>query len=190
MIPSERLLWLAALAVLPVAAVAGIVSVAALPCALAIAAMALVAAFDAVRGYERLATITVRVPQFLRLTKDVPATLPLTVDNASATPLSLRLGVAMPPGSASDELTRAIVVTPGASTTDWPVTGTARGDHILSQIHVEARSPMGLWLVRGRRTADCGLRVYPNLRDRATAALFSRTANIGLRVRRQLGKGR
>jgi uncharacterized protein (DUF58 family) len=189
-VPSERLVWLAALVVLPVAAVAGMVNGAAVPCALAIAAMALVAAFDAVRGYERLATVGVRAPQFLRLTKDVPGLLPLTVENGSAKPLALRLGVAMPDGAASDELTRALVVTPGASTTDWPVTGTARGDHNLAQIHVEARSPMGLWLVRGRRAADCELRVYPNLRDRATAALFSRTANIGLRTRRQLGKGR
>src|ERR1700722_898379 len=104
-VPSERMLWVAALAVLPVAALAGMVSGAALPCALAIAAMALVAAFDAVRGYERLATLTVRAPQFLRLTKDVPAALPLIIENGSATPLALRLGVAMPPGAASDELT-------------------------------------------------------------------------------------
>ena len=32
--------------------------------------------------------------------------------------------------------------------------------------------------------------MYPNLRDRATAALFLKTANPGLRMRRQVGKGR
>ncbi len=96
----------------------------------------------------------------------------------------------MPAGAVSDELTRALVAAPGASATDWPVTGTARGDHNLAQIHVEAQSPMGLWLVRGRRATDCALRVYPNLRDRATAALFSKTADIGMRLRRQVGKGR
>src|ERR1700722_16416565 len=189
-VPSERMLWVAARGGLPVAPAAGMVSGATPPCALAIAAMMLVAAFDAVRGYERLATVAVRAPQFLRLTKDVSAVLPLTVDNGSAAPVALRLGIAMPPGAVSDELTRALVVAPGASPTAWPVTGPARGDHKRAQIHVEVRSPMGLWLVRGRRTVDCGLRVYPNLRDRATAALFSRTANIGLRLRRQMGKGR
>jgi uncharacterized protein (DUF58 family) len=189
-VPSERLLWVAALAVLPVAAVAGMVAGAALPCTLVIAAVALLAAFDAVRGSERLATVVVRAPQFLRLTKDVPGLLKLTVENGSSKPLALRLGVAMPAGAASEELTRALVASPGASVTDWPVTGTARGDHKLAQIHVEAQSPMGLWQVRGRRAIDCGLRVYPNLRDRATAALFSKTANIGLRLRRQVGKGR
>jgi uncharacterized protein (DUF58 family) len=189
-VPSERLLWVAALAVLPVAAVAGMVAGAALPCTLVIAAMALIAAFDAVRGSEQLATVAVRAPQFLRLTKDVPGWLKLTVENGSLKPLPLRLGVAMPAGAASEELTRAFIAAPGASLTDWPVTGTARGDHKLAQIHVEAQSPMGFWQVRGRRAIDCGLRVYPNLRDRATAALFSKTANIGLRLRRQVGRGR
>jgi len=190
LVPSERLLWLSALAVLPVATIAGFVSGAALPCALVIAAMALAAALDATHGSERLATIAVRTPQFLRLTKDVPASLPLKVENGSAKPLVLRLGVAMPEGASSEELTRAMVAAPGASVTDWPVTGTARGDHTLAEIQVEAQSPMGLWLVRGSCKTDCALRVYPNLRDRATAALFSKTAYIGQRTRRQLGRGR
>jgi uncharacterized protein (DUF58 family) len=189
-VPSERLLWVAALAILPVGAVGGLFAGAALPCALAIAAIALVAAFDAVRGSERLATVAVRAPQFLRLTKDVPALLPLTVENGSASSLAVRLGVAMPAGAASDELTRTLIAVRGSSVTDWPVTGTARGDHQLAQIHVEALSPMGLWQVRGQRAVNCALHVYPNLRDRATAALFSKTANIGLRLRRQVGKGR
>jgi len=190
LVPSERLIWFAALAVLPLAATAGIVAGAALPCALAIAAIALAAAFDAVRGYEILATVAVRAPQFVRLTKDVPSVVPLIIESTSTGPLSLRLGVPMPAGAASPELTRTLVAPSGASKTDWPVTGTARGDHALAQIHIETQSPLGLWLVRGRRTVDCGLRVYPNLRDRATAALFSKTANIGMRMRRQVGKGR
>jgi hypothetical protein len=95
-VPSERLLWLAALVILPIAAIAGLVSGSALVCALAIAAIALVAALDAARGYERLATIAVSAPPFLRLTKDVPAFLPLRLENASAKPLALRLGIAMP----------------------------------------------------------------------------------------------
>jgi uncharacterized protein (DUF58 family) len=36
----------------------------------------------------------------------------------------------------------------------------------------------------------CRFRIYPNLRDRSTAALFLRTPQIGLRMRRQVGKGR
>ena len=38
--------------------------------------------------------------------------------------------------------------------------------------------------------SNCTLRVYPNLRDRATAGLFLRTAEPGARLRRQRGKGK
>lgn len=130
-VPSERLLWLAVLAILPLAAVAGFVSGAAIPGGLIIAIIALLAALDAVRGSERLTTVAVRASQFLRITKDVPAMLPLTVENSSSKPLALRLGVAMPAGAASDELTRTLTAMPGISVTDWPVIGTARGDHKL-----------------------------------------------------------
>jgi uncharacterized protein (DUF58 family) len=45
-------------------------------------------------------------------------------------------------------------------------------------------------MARARRNLGCTLRVYPNLRDRATAGLFLKTANVGLRIHRQIGKGR
>jgi uncharacterized protein (DUF58 family) len=66
----------------------------------------------------------------------------------------------------------------------------ARGEHRLGALHLEMPSPFGLWLVRAVRSVDCALRVYPNLRDRATAALFLRRAGFGLRMRRQIGRGR
>ena len=44
--------------------------------------------------------------------------------------------------------------------------------------------------MRAAHPCACTLRVYPNLRDRATAALFLKTADPGFRLRRQVGKGR
>ena len=88
---------------------------------------------------------------------------------------------------------RTIVANPGVSVTDWPVIGSARGDHTLAQIHIEAQSPLGLWLRCAKppcQNPSAYSAFTPNLRDRATAALFSKTASIGLRVRRQLGRGR
>jgi uncharacterized protein (DUF58 family) len=66
----------------------------------------------------------------------------------------------------------------------------SRGDHRFTELYLETPSPLGLWLARDARTLDCTLRVYPNLRDRATAALFLRTADLGVRLHRQVGKGR
>src|SRR5206468_7632901 len=74
--------------------------------------------------------------------------------------------------------------------TNYPCTAQARGDYRVTALDLETRSPLGFWLVRATRKLDCSLRVYPNLRDHATAALFLRTAERGARLRRLAGKGR
>ena len=96
----------------------------------------------------------------------------------------------MPEGVESSDLVRDISTPAGASRIDWPCTGTSRGDHPLRDIHIEAASPWRLWAMRAAHPCACTLRVYPNLRDRATAALFLKTADPGFRLRRQVGKGR
>jgi len=88
-----------------------------------------------------------------------------------------------------DEITHAITFL-GFEVEQVLQTGVERGDHPLRELHVEAGSPLGLWLARQPRPLEFSFRVYPNLRDHATAGLFLRTANTGLRVRRQVGKGR
>jgi len=189
-VPSQRMLLLAAVVALPLATAAGFVPGLALPCAATLALGALVATADAVRGRLRLAALDASAPPVVRLTKDVPACLPITISSRLSEPLAIRLSVATPPGVASASLVEETVVPAGVSRFDWPSTGIARGDHPLRTLYLEAPSPLGLWQARSPRTLDCAIRVYPNLRDRATAALFQRTAAAGLRVRRQVGKGR
>ena len=65
-----------------------------------------------------------------------------------------------------------------------------RGDFPVGSVYVETASPLGLWQVRTGVPVDCNLRVYPNLRGRATKSLFQRTDAAGMRLRRQIGKGR
>ena len=189
-VPSQRLLLLAAVVVLPLATAAGLVPGLELPCGAALFLCALTAAADAVRGQRRLAGVAAGIPPLLRLTKDVPAKLPVTLTNHLAAPLSVRLSVATPQGVQSASAVEEILLPPGASRFDWACMGVERGDHPVRSLHLEAPSPWGLWLVRGERNIECSVRVYPNLRDKATAALFQRTAAAGLRMRRQVGKGR
>ena len=189
-VPDSRLLLLAAVAVLPVAALAGLSPAWALPCAVILAVMAAASAADAWFGEQRVAALDAQAAAVVRLTKDVPASLPLTFENRSGRELSIRAGIAMPEGLTSEKLTDSVTVPPGKSALAWPITGTGRGDHTLGEMHVETRSPLGLWLARARVRLDCHVRVYPNLRDRATAALFLRDPNAGVRVHRQVGKGR
>ena len=186
--PQIRLAVLAAAIALPVLTLAGIAPRWILPCSSLLAVCLAIAIIDLIRGRRLLDGISVFLPEVLRLTKHVAGVLPITIHTDSA--LHLRLAARMPEGVESSDLVRDISAPAGASRIDWPCTGTSRGDHPLRDIHIEAASPWRLWAVRAAHPCACTLRVYPNLRDRATAALFLKTADPGFRLRRQVGKGR
>jgi uncharacterized protein (DUF58 family) len=160
------------------------------PSAAVLAACVCLAAIDAATALRRAGSATLRTPAAIRLTKEVAASFPVTVIQKRAVSYALRLGVNLPRGIETDSAVLDVEAAMGESTVDWPCMPRTRGDHRLTQLFVEAGSPLGLWLAREPRTVDLCFRVYPNLRDHATAALFLRTANIGMRIRRQVGKGR
>ena len=189
-VPSQRLLILAAVVALPLASAASLVPGIAFPCAITLALWAILVAADAVRAHLALDRLTASAPPVVRFTKDIPARLPVAVNSSLKQPLTVRLSVSTPPDVPSASFVETVVVPPGQSRFDWACTGVERGDHALRELHLEATSPFGLWLARSMRALDCTIRVYPNLRDRATAALFQRTAVVGMRMRRQVGKGR
>ena len=190
MVPGSRLLLAAALVVLPAFTLAGMAPSLAVPCAMVLAACFAAAVADAALGRRSLDMLHAHVPNLLRLTKDVPAKLAITLENRSPRTLSLRAALAMPEGVQTEQAIETVNLQPGRSAIEWRCTGSTRGDHALRALHIETSSPLGLWLARGRLAVDCDLRVYPNLRDRATAALFLRAPNAGVRVHRQVGKGR
>jgi uncharacterized protein (DUF58 family) len=198
MVPASRLPWLAALVAIPAATLAGLFPSLAAACWGVLAAAAAVAAFDALQGQRRVDAIRVRTPAYVRLTKDVPGSVPVTIENLSGVPLALRLALGPVEGvvyrgagfQPAMPASLPAFFPPGASLAVWPCTGTARGDHRIEEAHIETASPLGLWSARARRPIECALRVYPNLRDRATAALFLRAEAPGARLRRQIGKGK
>lgn len=183
--PAPRLIWLAVAVALPAASVAGLVPSAAPFCLAAIFVCAAVAMVDAELGIRRLRTVAVRAPEFLRVTKNVEARVPVTVANGP-----VRVAVPMPEGIESEKKVLDAKLSGAREILDWPVTGRVRGDRLLSAVHLENPSPFGLWQIRATRDIGCTLRIYPNLRDRATAMLFLKIADPGFRMRRQVGKGR
>jgi uncharacterized protein (DUF58 family) len=190
LVPSSRLLLVSAAVALPLAAVGGMYASALPVCAAGLAVMVAVAAMDAIAGLRRVDAVEVHTPPYIRLTKDVPASACFTLRGADTASIPIRLGINPPPGIETDAPTMDVTLPPGESVVEWPCTARVRGDHSLHEIFVEITSPLGLWLARASRSVEFSLRVYPNLRDHATAALFLRTANFGMRVRRQVGKGR
>jgi len=189
-VPSHRLLLLAATVALPAATIAGLSPALFLPGGAVLLALVFISAMDALRGAERLGKLTIRTPPYLRFTKDIPAALPIAIENHSSSAVPFRLVAALPEGVTAEPLPAARTLDPGTFRIDLGLTATIRGDHRLPALHLESTSPLGLWLARADRHPDFTFRVYPNLRDRATAALFRKTADPGLRIRRQVGKGR
>src|ERR1017187_4695343 len=147
-VPSQRLLWLAGTAALAPIPIAGLVPTLAAPCYAILAACAMAAAVDALRGGQRIRTLELRTPEFLRFTKNVPASLPVTIENRSKGGLRIRLGAVMPAGVESERVVEDTATPPGLSLLNWPCTGRARGDQVLRELHLETPSPFGLWQVR------------------------------------------
>jgi uncharacterized protein (DUF58 family) len=189
-VPSNLLLVSAACVALPAAAIAGYAPALAPAAWSVIALWAIAASLDAVRGTRRLRAISAAAPEELRMTSGVAAPVPFALANRTGTALPLRLAPVMPDTVASDDPVVEAIAPPGASQLSWSCSSGTRGDHTLREAWLEAPSPLGLWQVREPRPLDCTLRVYPNLRDRATSALFLRTTDPGARLRRQRGKGK
>ena len=190
LVPAPRLLLVSVVVALPLASLGGMFPNLTVACAAGLVVCGALAAFDAIAALRRIAGVALSAPRFIRLTKDVAASFPVTVEQRGEAPCTLRLGVNLPAAMETEAPVLDVSAPQGASIVEWPCTGRARGDHALRELYVEAGSPLGLWLAGQPRPLDFSFRVYPNLRDRATAALFLRTANLGLRVRRQVGKGR
>ena len=183
--PAPRLILFAVAFVLPAATLAGLAPSIARPCWWILAAFAVVAAVDAELGIRRLRAVQVHTPEFLRVTKNQASHLPITVENGPAL-----VATPMPEGVESEIKVIHVAGLAPRELIEWPLTGRTRGDRPIQLVHLEKPSPLGLWLTRGSRNIQCVIRVYPDLRDRATALLLLRTADPGLRMRRQVGRGR
>lgn len=190
MVPSSRLLWLAAAAALPAATIAGLAPQLSGAGTVMLASCAALAIADAVLAARRGRQLRVEAAALQRLTKDTIFRLPLTVENHSATTFVVRVSPGLPEGVLSGQEVQTVEAVPGAVRLEWPCTGVRRGEHVLRQVYLETSSPLGFWQAQTAQKVACSLCVYPNLHDRATASLFRRTEEAGLRKRPQVGKGR
>jgi len=189
-VPSRRLVVFAIVIAVPAAAATSLAADLAPVGWLVLAAWALFAFADAFFCLTRAEAIQLKTVSSLPLTKGLAAPLPVRVENLTRRVIALRVAVTAPPGVSVSEPVRELLSPAGTTVLEWRCTGQARGDHALGELHAEIQSPLHLWFLRSRFPSGCTLRVYPNLRDRATAAIFLRSAGAGIRRRRQLGKGK
>jgi uncharacterized protein (DUF58 family) len=189
-VPSQRLLLVAALIVIPCAAAAGLFPNLALIVVIVLLTLTCAVVADAVLGLSSKTACAAETPPQLRLIRGSPGSLPVTLRNDGNFPVTLRIGIVSPPSVQSTWETQPVLLSANhSSRIDWPCTGLARGDHLLDAVYTETPSPFGLWHIRDTHPQNCRLRVYPDLRDRETLALLRR-GSAGPRVHRQVGKGR
>jgi len=187
--PESRLIGWSALFLLPCGALFSWFPYA---CAAVLTGFAVVAAIDAARAAGPLSRIEVRLPELVRLTKSRRSEIGLGVSNTSDLLLTLRIGLAWPPGLRS--LQPEVRLQAGAKSTSfflWPCVPTRRGKHQLSDCYIQILSPFKLWAVRGQKPCVCEVRVYPDLaaERRKTGSLLLRGV-AGTHLLRQIGQGR
>lgn len=191
-VPSARLLWLTAVAVIPLATLLTAVPELSGLAALALTALLAVTAADAVRGRKRMRGLSVQFPEIARLFKGRAGALEVQLRNEAPEAKSLRLGLAFPREIVPHEEEMLAVVPAGTSRLNWPCTAHRRGRYTLDGCYLEDRSPLGLWSVRTFAPAPAEIRVYPNLlkERRSVAALFLNRGSFGTHGQRQVGQGR
>lgn len=193
-VPRSNLLAWVALVALPMALLGALLP-ALIPVALAFTALLVaVALLDAALSPGRLAGLRVRLAGVARLTQGRSGRIDIEIENAGRRRLKLRLGLPFPDliESPLEELDLTLAPDVLLSRTHWEVRPLRRGDYRLSHCYLERPSPLGLWLVRGALPLDGEIRVYPDLVPacRSMAALFLPRGAVGVRHRRQVGRGR
>ena len=192
--PHSKLLGWVGLAGLPLA-LAGTLFPALTALSLALLALlAAVALLDAVLAPGRLAGVRVRMPGIARLTQGREGALELEFENTRQCAIHINLGLPFPGEIESERETLEIALPAGAPTSRarWTVRAIRRGRYKLDKAYLERPSPLGLWLVRAALPLGGEIRVYPDLRPscRSMAAFFLPRGGVGLRQRRQVGRGR
>ncbi len=187
--PRTPLLILAGTVFLPLAAVATLVPAAAVLCAVGLALAFGLAAWDAAQGVRLLRRLSVRLPELIRCTKEVEFDLGVEIANETAAQAAVQVAPRMPPDIASAAV-QTVAAVPGRVRIPWPCTPRERGDFRVDEVDLERASPWSLWSVRTIAPASCEVRVYPNLRNADTRALFLNRESAGMHRLRQIGMGR
>ncbi len=152
-----------------------------------------VAALDGIFARHSLHGIGVAAPDLVRLWKDRESSFDLVFRSNSRRARTLRIAPDLPSEIVSPSEDKTVALPAAAnSRIAWTCTPVQRGRYALTQCAAEAPSPLRLWNARALFPLATEVRVYPNLASERKNApgLFLRRPQAGLRIHRQVGKGR
>lgn len=153
----------------------------------------LVVLIDAIAVADRLAGITLELPEMVRLSKGRETEFRLFIHNEKMRSTYLRLGLPFPPEISTPqmdvfaELPKAVEYT----SVPWRCRALKQGRYTLEKCCLETGSFLGLWSVRTAVTTHCEFRVFPNLliEKKNLSGLFQKKG-LGVHAQQQVGKGR
>ena len=159
-----------------------------------LAVIAGVVIMDAISGSRSLRHVRVSGPELVRLWKDREGGIELLFQCDDRRARMLRIGPVLPEEIASQPDVKSVALPDGAeqSRIEWTCQPRKRGRYILNRCAVECMSPLRLWHASTLAVLNTEIRVYPNLasEQKNAPALFLRRPQMGLRMHRQVGKGR
>jgi len=186
--PASKLLWAAALIVVPLCAMAAF---APLPAAVGLLAAGLVAAWDARQSLQLLRQLRISLPERVTWFQGRDSSLSFELANASARAQQVRVFLALPGNMPNGLAGETHTVPPSATTSGLPAacTPSERGRFLLTHAELQVASPLQLWHAHAVCPATSEIRVYPDLREDRASLLLARQSS-GTQRQRQLGKGR
>lgn len=182
--PSGWLICLSALLVVPICALASLAPDWTELCLLFILILAALAAVDAALGRQRLSSVAVTAPIFLKWFKARPSTFRLTVSGKPQLEASLDL----PPGLSTT--TKIIKLKPGDEAAEFSCLPEVRGRYQVTRCYLRSLSPMRLWRVRLPKEIKTEIRVFPDLEREPGGKLLLMKKMGGFRTQRTVGRGR
>jgi uncharacterized protein (DUF58 family) len=192
-VPTTKLIVLAAAVLLPVSIAAAVLPVTAgLGIVLAIA-LAIAAAADAAVSRDRLSGVRVIVQQVIRISAGREGEMALSIENADIRIKQLRLGLTFPRQiySPKRDLVTDLPTAATGSHIQWPFKALKQGLYLLEKCYLETPSRLGLWALRRAEACRVEFRVYPDLlRDRKQLTGLFLNRGLGIHAQRQIGKGK
>ncbi len=192
-VPSNKLLFWASIALLPSTLLWAIMPQLALLVTLYIIAFCLLFLFDAYISSDKLMGIQMKCPELIRLSKESSRDFLIHITMQTPSIRHLKIGIPFPQEIYTRSRIRSISLSkesPGSSLS-WTIKGLKPGEYRIQDCFLEACSSMGFWTVRRSKKLDCQIRIYPNLlsEQRDLSGLFMNN-NLGIHARSQVGKGR
>lgn len=190
--PRNRLLFWFAVIGVPFSALAGVHPTSLGICAIVIAGLLLLVAWDALRSRRRLDGLAVEATPVSRMALEKEGTIELLMRNVSQGSRAIRLALPLPAefATACEELAVTLPAESEWSKVSWPCRPKKRGRFLVETLYVEIPSPLGFWNVRKTLPLKTEIRVYPNMRKERKGLELMFRGGFGIHAQRQVGKGR